>query len=201
MAREGSNWEKWTALASLALAVFGGLALVLAWWQIRELRAAAKMQYLDQLVHRWDYEMVEARKGLALRRLDENKKSVRPLDLNDPPTEMVKILNFYEHLDLLVDRGFIDREDVWSEFSADMFPFYADAHSYVDQKQKDSPSTWGGFTDLMEDMRRLEKEWNDGAEDHSDAADILGYYQDEADLEPGSPDVPKKHHQLKNVPQ
>jgi len=183
----GLRWEKLHAISTLMLAVIGAAALIFAWLQIKESRNAAQVQHIDDLAHRWDYEMVGTRKALALRRLNTKQDALLPLALENPPDEMLSILNFYEHMDLLIDRGFVDKYDVWRDFSGDMFPFYADVHSYIDSVQKDDHSTWKGFTDLMEDMRKEEKESAEGVNDHPDAKAILEFYQGDATLQPGIP--------------
>jgi hypothetical protein len=180
-------WEKITAFSTLGLAVTTAAALFFAGWQIREFRNAAQVQHEDQLVHQWDYEMGDVRKALALKRLDPKQQTLLPLNVNDKQVEMEAILNFYEHMVVMIDRGYVDKGDVWRDFSSDMFPFYADAHAYIDSAEKDSPSVWAGFTDLMEDMRKEEKSENNGAEDHPSAEDILTFYQGEADRVPGVP--------------
>jgi hypothetical protein len=132
-----------------------------------------------------------ARKALALHRLDAKQQNLLPLDVENPPSDMFSILDFFEHMSLLVDRGYLAKEDVWTDLSEDMFPFYADARPIIEHAQKQSPASWGGFTDLMEDMRKLEEEENKGTSDHPSVSDILDSYQGWASSEPG-PRTPRE---------
>ncbi|MGA7895862.1 MAG: hypothetical protein WCA49_21785 [Candidatus Sulfotelmatobacter sp.] len=200
----GLRWEKITAISTFVLAITGPAALMFTGWQIREARNAAQVQHEDELVRRWDYEMGDVRKALALKRLDPKREALLPLDVESTQVEMETILDFYEHMDVMVDRGYVDKNDVWRDFSSDMFPFYADAHAYIDQAEKDSPSTWFGFTELMEDMRKEEISDNDGAEDHPSPEDILSFYQYEVARVPGVPtprERTKSKHQVKKTSQ
>jgi hypothetical protein len=103
---------------------------------------------------------------------------------------MDDVLNFYEHIDVMVDHGLVDRYDVWREFSYAMFPLYADARPYIEDGRKEDPSVWKGFTMLMEDMSKQEKNRNGSVGDHPSSADILYFYQTEARLQPGVPEPP-----------
>src|SRR5260370_23370715 len=153
----GLLWDRITAISTVVLALTGAAALIFAWLQIQEFRNAAQVQHIDELVHRWDYEMVDARRALALKRLDPKQQTLLALNMDDPPKEMDAILNFYEHMDVMIDRGYVDKDDVWREFSDGMFPFYTDAHPYIDKSQKEDPALWCGCSDLMADMRNKEK--------------------------------------------
>jgi hypothetical protein len=195
--RPALQWEKITAISTLVLAIVGLLTLPFAWWQIREFRNAARMQHddeldaaqvqhIDELAHRWDVEMVGIRKALALKRLDANRQALLPLDTENPPDEMDDVLNFYENMDVMVDHGMMGKYDVWREFSEAMFPFYADARPYVERSRKDNRSLFGGFIDLMENMSEQEKDYNEGRSDHPSMAEVLDFYQGEANLRLGA---------------
>lgn len=170
---------------------YGVLALYIAWRQIEEFRNAAQVQHIDELVHRWDCEMVGVRKALALKRLDPKQQTLLPLDTDNPPRRDDRYFEFFEHMDLMIDRGYLSKEDVWREFSEVMFPLYADARPYIDREQKDNSSLRGGLSDLMEDMRGKEIEDNGGISNHPSAKEILDFCQGEATLQHSIP-IPRE---------
>jgi hypothetical protein len=131
--------------------------------------------------------MVDTRRNLALKRLNSKHEALVPLDRDNPPDEMDDVLNFYEDVSVMVDHGMVSRYDVWREFSEVMFPFYADARPYIEQRQKDNPSLFGGIVDLMDSMNDQEEKYNRGVSDHPASDDVVDYYVGESRLKPGVP--------------
>jgi hypothetical protein len=65
---------------------------------------------------------------------------------------MYDVLNFFDHVGLLEQRGYLDKGDVWSEFSYWLFAFYSDARPLIDAEQKDDPASFSSFSALMDDL-------------------------------------------------
>lgn len=113
----GPDW--WTAIFSGILAVTAVGALWYARdqiketreeseFQIKEARQQAKVQHLLELANQFDQEpMATYRRALAQKRLKHE---------DDDPMELYRLLDFFETVGLLVNRGYLDEEDVWSEF-------------------------------------------------------------------------------------
>lgn len=150
-----------------------------------------------ELVRQFDQPPLgNARKALALKRIDTRQRNVRSLDPDNPPDEMYDVLNFFEHISLLANRGYLDKTDVWSEFGYWMFNFYADARPVIDNEQKDDPASFADFSSLMNDMRQIEIKVTKGASDHPSPEDIYGFYVMEANAQPGAP-IPQGHRKKK----
>ena len=99
---------------------------------------------------------------------------------------MSDMLGFFEHVSLLEKRGYLDKYDVWDEFSNSMFPIYADARSFIESQQKDDKEAYADFTGLMNEMEQIEAEKNGGATSHPSQDDIRDFYVVEAEDQPGA---------------
>jgi hypothetical protein len=118
-------------------------------------------------------------RALALARLDEKQEVLKPLDVDDSPDAVWVVLNFFEHVSLLANKGYLDDEMVWSEFSYWMFNVYADARPLIGDDQKDNPAAFDDLPLLMERLRKIESKEGRGAQDHPSPAAILDFYQGE----------------------
>ena len=185
--RESPNvWEKIIALSSVLVALTGIGAVLFAYYQIRESREEARVQHLVELVQQFDQPPVaDARKTLALQRMDAKQNALKPLDVNDPPDAVYDVLNFFEHVSLLANSGYLEKKMVWSELGFWMFNVYADSRPLIDDDQKNDPAEFAELTKLMETMRQIEIKEGHGAQDHPSPDDILSFYQSEATAKPG----------------
>jgi hypothetical protein len=193
--RQPSNrWEKLSALASAVTAfstfllfAAGAGALIFANRQIQESREQSKIQHLVEVVQQFDQSpMVDFRKSLADKRLDAKHKILLPLDPDNVPYEMSDVLDFFEHMGLLEKRGYLDKNDVWDEFSDFMFPLYADARPYIDSEQKKDRAEYANFTQLMKEMEQIEAEKEGGTVKPQSQEDIRDFYIGEAEDQPGA---------------
>jgi uncharacterized protein YktA (UPF0223 family) len=130
--------------------------------------------------------MVDFRKSLADKRLDAKHKILLPLDPDNVPYEMSDVLDFFEHIGLLEKRGYLDKNDVWDEFSDFMFPLYADARPYIDSEQKKDRAEYANFTQLMKEMEQIEAEKEGGTVKPQSQEDIRDFYIGEAEDQPGA---------------
>jgi hypothetical protein len=108
----------------------------------------AQVERLLNEIHQYEQEpMVTYRKLYATQRL---KGVVEPI-------AEYHILDFFETIGLLVDRGYLDEKDVWENFGYVIFPVYADARDTIAEEQKADPTYYNHFVSLIERMRVLEK--------------------------------------------
>jgi hypothetical protein len=185
-----------TAFSTLLLFVAGAGALIfanrqiqeareLAKIQLQESREQAKIQHLVELVQQFDQPpMVDFRKSLADKRLDAKHKILLPLNPGKAPYEMSDVLGFFEHMSRLEEQGYLDKYDIWDEFSDSMFPLYADARPYIDSQQKQDKEEYAGFTRLMKEMSQIEAEKEGGTVKPQSQDDIRVFYVIEAEDQP-----------------
>jgi hypothetical protein len=138
------NWEKVNAISSILLVFVGVGGIVFAYYQIKESRDEAKMQHLVEVVQQFDQPPYsDIRKKLGVERIDTKQRTVRPLDVEDPPNEMIDLLDFCRHIGMLVSRGYLDEGDVYGEFADPLFLLYSDARPLIDARQKQEPGRLG----------------------------------------------------------
>jgi hypothetical protein len=177
MTKESNGWDKTTAISSAALAVIAIATLWFAWKQIKEFRGEAQIQHLAEVVHEFDDGPIDKKlSSLAKIRVDADKDVLRPLDGNDAPGEMYDIANFFEYIGLLTKRGYLDKDDVWDNFSYYLFDFYADARPMIEAEQKKDADTFSDLTWLMDQMRTIEDQKHGGRQSHVDQDDIKDFY-------------------------
>jgi hypothetical protein len=91
------------AIATLAIAVTGGWALVYARGQLKQAREAERVKHLVNFIREFDSEpMVNWRKLVAEKYLKGDSF----------PEEAERLLDFFETIGLLVRRGYLDVNDV-----------------------------------------------------------------------------------------
>jgi hypothetical protein len=179
---KSKNRAEWiTAVCTLLMACTAIAALLYAHLQLKQDHEEAQVERLMNEVHKYDEEpMVTYRKSYATQRL---KGVVEP-------TAEYHILDFFETIGLLVDRGYLDEKDVWENFGYVIFPVYADARDTIAEEQKADPTYYNHFVSLVERMRILEKA-NHGNEEPVTKEDLREYWQDETELVVGEPPTHK----------
>jgi hypothetical protein len=179
-------WEAITAIGTSALAVTGVAAIIYTHFQLRQSREHARIQHLRDLVREFDLApMSDRRRELAVLRLGA-KDRILPLDEDNPLPCLYEILDFFEHIGLLVKRGHLDGVDVWDSFSYWMFNIFADARSLIEQERKDDPTVYSDLVELIEQIRTIEKA-KGGKNDSPSKEDIEGFYVYEKDRQLGAP--------------
>ncbi len=161
--------EFWTAIFTGALALFTFVALVVGYRQLKEFQAEGQVQHLLALDQKFDQEpMLTYRRGLAEKRLKNE----------EDPDELYPLLDFFETVGLLVNRGYLDESDVWNTFSYSVFILNADAGQIIEQHQREDRTTYEEFSSLVERLQRIETEKH-GTSAHPSKDEITDYWKQE----------------------
>lgn len=121
-------------MATVVLVMTSAGAITYAALQLRHERAYRAVTNLEkQLSFFLSENFVAARRRLAQARLDES--GLVPWDLENPPVSAFEVLDFYEHLSLLVKKGHLDIYDVWHTFYEWAQPVYVDMQSLVESEE------------------------------------------------------------------
>lgn len=120
----------------------------------REYRAVANLE--KQLAVFLGESFGNARRRLALARLVKVEEpgsapdtyALAPWQLDDPPVSAFEVLDFYEHLALLVKKGHLDLYDIWHTFYEWAQPVYVDMQTLIESP--DSP-----YRDHYSDLQRM----------------------------------------------
>ena len=147
------NWEAVQALANTALVLTSAGAIAYAGLQLRherEYRSATNLE--KQLSFFLSDSFAAARRRLAEART--NGTELLPWSLEEPPIAAFEVLDFYDHLGLLVKKGHLDLHDVWHTFYEWAQPVYLDLQLLIEGK--DSP-----YRDHYGDLRKLMRAMDD----------------------------------------
>jgi hypothetical protein len=175
--------EWWTAVFTAIIACTGALALIYAYRQLNESHNEAQIQHLLALNQEYEQEpMATYRRMYATKRL---------AGVEEPP-EQGKILDFFETVALLVNRGYLKDTDVWENFGNDIFPLYADAREMIEQDRKDDPAEYSNLVTLMQRLETIETEHH-GTLVNPSKEDIADFWKDEVNAGVGTPAGHHKH--------
>ena len=177
-----------TAACTAIIAGTGVWALVYALRQLKQAHESDKVHHLVRFIEQFENEpMASYRRSLAEKRLRGASY----------PTEAQSILNFFETIGLLVKRGYLDVNDVWSSFAYWMFYIYADLREDIEQEQRDDGTYYGDFCDLVEQLRGIEKD-EGCSDDRPSREEIRDFWRDESKLLTGSPVRKRKPRKIKS---
>jgi 23S rRNA maturation mini-RNase III len=183
--------DLWTAIFSGILAVTAVGAL---WYardqirethaeaetQIKEARQQAQIQHLIELVNEFDQEpMATYRRGLAEKRLKQD---------DDDPKELYRVLDFFETVGLLVNRGYLNEEDVWNEFGCWILNLNADSEmrANVEYENNRDPTEYANYLQLVARLQRIDAAHN-GNSSRLTKEDVTAFYKEELTIVGGSP--------------
>ena len=147
------DWVMVQAVANSTLVLTSAGAIGYAGLQLRHEREYRSVANLEkQLGVFLSDSFVAARRRLAEARLDEDKLVAWELD--SPPINAIEVLDFYEHLSLLVKKGHLNIYDVWHTFYEWAQPVYVDMQPLIESD--DSPYC-DHYSDLQRMMRRMDE--------------------------------------------
>jgi hypothetical protein len=157
------DWVAVQAVATVTLVATSLGAIGYAGLQLkheREYRSVANLE--KQLAYFLGDTFAAARQRLAASRLlkvepvaDEPETlTLAPWSSDDPPISSFEVLDFYEHLALLVKKGHLDLYDVWHTFYEWAQPVYIDLQAMIENP--DSP-----YRDHYLDLQRMMRQMDD----------------------------------------
>ena len=172
----------WLVFATFAL-VFTGLAAVLfAWIQIAVQRSQTRIGNLESLIQWFEGDRIRrVRQDLATSRLTASGK-LKHLDLDDVPDPAEELLDFFEHVALLVRRGHLKAFDVWHTFGQWIAAMRADFREYIAVQQAYDPTIYCDFTWLFQKLLKIERKENGSGLEYDDD-NLEGHYGYERRLE------------------
>lgn len=166
--------------ATLLLALTGVAGIIFAWRQLVNERKQRQVENLEHQLDTWEGQRYRSlRSGLASKRLRGD--SLRHLDPSDPPDQAYDILDFFEHLAVLVKHGNLSAFDVWHAFGPWIGAIWSDLRGMVALEQQDSPVTYCDFSWLIKEISAIEKEEAGKFLDYDDD-DLEAFYLYEAEV-------------------
>jgi hypothetical protein len=166
-----------TAFFTGVVAVTGVCALVYASMQIREAHDEAQVQHLLSLENEYRSEpMATYRKVCAQKRLAGVEE----------PDEEIEILNFFETVALLANRGYLNDTDVWETFSLEIFSLYGDDREDIEQDRKSDPADYANLALLIPRLEAIEESRRGSASKPSKDS-LHDYWESESKIGVGAP--------------
>lgn len=124
----------------------------------REYRSVANLE--KQLSFFLSESFVAARRRLAQARLEADNASesymLREWELHNPPVSAFEVLDFYEHLSLLVKKGHLDVYDVWHTFYEWAQPVYVDMQPLIESPDSMYNDHYKDLQGLMRQMDEIQ---------------------------------------------
>ncbi|HEY0795469.1 MAG TPA: hypothetical protein VGD64_06785 [Acidisarcina sp.] len=155
------NWQETTAVATFGLVLSSFGAILYASKQLHHERAYRQMANLErQLTFFLSERFLLARSRLAQDRLAEDRlegMALKPLDPRNPPMSVFEILDFYEHVALLIKKDHLDIYDVWHTFYEWLQPVYFDLLPILDDKEGQWYYHYSDLCRLMGQLDALQK--------------------------------------------
>jgi len=140
-------------MATVVLVVTSAGAIAYAALQLRHERDYRAIENLEkQLSFFLSDKFVAVRRRLAESRLDG--AGLQPWTLEDPPVSAFEVLDFYEHLSLLVKKGHLNLYDVWHTFYEWAQPVYVDMQPLIESEDSAYSEH---YRDLRRMMRRMDE--------------------------------------------
>src|ERR1700730_17460418 len=181
----------WVAVFTGTLAAITVATVFYARGQIKETRAISEtqlartrhgneIQHLLELVKEFDQEpMATYRKGLANKRLNTK---------DDDPLELYRVLDFFETVGRLVDRGYLDEDDVWNQFGYWVLYLNEDSkmRDNVESEHKQDPNEYAMYLKLVARLQGIDKAQGDKFAHLSDK-EVMDFYREETTIEGGTP--------------
>jgi len=151
------DWTAVQAVATSILVLTSVGAIAYAGLQLRHEREYRSVANLEkQLSFFLSENFVAARRRLAQARLDlsEGSAKLQAWELDAPPVTVFEVLDFYEHLALLVKKGHLDIYDVWHTFYEWAQPVYVDMQALIESADSMYEDH---YSDLRRMMRRMDE--------------------------------------------
>lgn len=149
------NWLAVQAVASVVLVITSGGAIAYAALQLRHEREYRSVNNLEkQLSFFLSDSFVAARRRLAQARVGEN--GLLPWSIDEPPIAAFEVLDFYEHLGLLVKKVHLDVYDVWHTFYEWAQPVYVDLQPLIENPDSRYSVQYSDLRKLMRAMDEIQ---------------------------------------------
>lgn len=145
------NWVAVEAIATTALVLTSAGAIGYAALQLRTEREYRSVNNLEkQLSFFLGESFTAARRRLAEARV--HKDELLPWAVEDPPIAAFEVLDFYDHLGLLVRKGHLEVFDVWHTFYEWAQPVYVDLRALVEDEDSEYIDHYRELRNLMRAM-------------------------------------------------
>jgi len=151
------NWVAVEAIANCGFVLTSLAAIGYAGLQLSNERKYRSVSNLEKQLSFFLSESFSlARKQLAQDRV--NAEGLVAWELHDPPVSAFEVLDFYEHVGLLVKKGHLDVYDVWHTFYEWAQPVYVDLQQLIEDPESSYSDHYSDLQKLMRQMDEIQLE-------------------------------------------
>ncbi|HEY2496634.1 MAG TPA: hypothetical protein VGK24_06170 [Candidatus Angelobacter sp.] len=152
------TWESLTALGTLILAVGTLITVIVMTVQVMDARDMDRTKNLIDLRKEFDSsEFASVRQSLAAKRLDRNGHLI-PWKSNEAPPEAYEILNFFDSVGMLLDKGHLNADDVWEQMSYWISNYSEDFKNVIAEEEKYDPYAYSDFKKLAQEIYKISEQ-------------------------------------------
>jgi hypothetical protein len=179
------NWEAWTAIGTVGLALVAALSAGYAKRQLEDFRRESRIKHVMALVDQFERDpMATHRRTLGAKRAPGGQ--LITLDLNNPPPELHDVMNFFEHMGYLLEGKYLNLEDVSVEFHYWILHVWSDAKKLIKSEQAENAIYYEFFEKMVTRLLNYDRP-RTGTLQMPSEADIADFYAEESRLPIGSP--------------
>jgi hypothetical protein len=151
----GVDWNEVQAIATTILVLTSAGAIGYASLQLKQEREYRSVTNLEKQLAVFQGEaFVAARKRLAADRLVDGELAA--WDKETPPASALEVLDFYDHVGLLVKKGHLEVYDVWHTFYEWAQPVYVDLRPLIEDEDSQFSEHYLDLKRLMRAMDELQ---------------------------------------------
>lgn len=112
-----------------------------------------------------------------------NKKKRSNIKSDAPSSiELDAILDFFQGMEMLIDKAAIDKELVWSYFSLWLLCYYELSKDYIEFWRNKDPNNWEDVILLHKRLVKIENKENPHKYQPPSTEDLLAFIEDEINL-------------------
>lgn len=134
----------WAGLGAALVAIYG------LWAESRRHRFSTSLDLMFRLEDQF-----------STKRMYTNRKKAACAFHNgnwaEAGNEIDEIIDFFEGIAYIVEKGAIDEKAVWTCFFSYMYRFYHFASAYIKQERDRDPTLWHAFLDLYNKLYEIEQ--------------------------------------------
>jgi hypothetical protein len=178
------NWEALTAIATIALVITGIGAIWFAKRQLENDRESRRVENLERQLEAFNSQVIRGRRNsLAIVRIDNTTQKLQHMSPEEPPLSLFPVLDFFEHIALLVRRNRIETRDVWHAFGEWIFAIGCDCRRAIELQQHYDRTYYEDFMWLVDELQNIQRKEAGFARVYSDD-DLYEFYLSESEGRP-----------------
>jgi hypothetical protein len=145
-----------TALVAIATIVLDVLTLHAVWTQDARARLSQGIALLNRYSDQWNSDRLKESRAIIASRIRKQQIDAAAIDQS---IELSAILDLFEDLGFLIERGVLDAEHVWTAFGEPILVYHRSLRAEIAKFRQQSPTVWVYLEGLNRRMDELEHKY------------------------------------------